>query len=153
MKRLDCIWFSEVSGTSTTRLVVGVISAMVEKELGESNFGFDSLKYMNRDMEEERIVARDCLSASAITTRPSPPDHHHRTITTGPSPPDHHHRTITTGPSPPDHRHRTIATGPSPPDHRHRTIATRPSPPYHHHWTIATRAPLPNTAKSCVRLG
>ena len=30
--------------------VVGVISAMVEKELGERNFGFDSLKYMNCDM-------------------------------------------------------------------------------------------------------
>ena len=33
-----------------TRHVVGVISAMVEKELGERNFGFDSLKYMNCDM-------------------------------------------------------------------------------------------------------
>ncbi|CAL8348973.1 unnamed protein product [Boreogadus saida] len=32
------------------RLVVGVISAMVEKELGERNFGFDSLKYMNCDL-------------------------------------------------------------------------------------------------------
>ena len=30
--------------------VVGVISAMVEKELGERNFGFDALKYMNCDM-------------------------------------------------------------------------------------------------------
>jgi hypothetical protein len=30
--------------------VVGVISAMVEKELGERNFGLDSLKYMNCDM-------------------------------------------------------------------------------------------------------
>ena len=30
--------------------VVGVISAMVEKELGERNFGFDSLKYMKCDM-------------------------------------------------------------------------------------------------------
>ncbi|CAL8388122.1 unnamed protein product [Boreogadus saida] len=29
------------------RLVLGVISAMVEKELGERNFGFDWLKYMN----------------------------------------------------------------------------------------------------------
>ncbi|CAL8250324.1 unnamed protein product [Boreogadus saida] len=34
---------------------------MVEKELGERNFGFDSLKYMNRDMEEKGIVARECL--------------------------------------------------------------------------------------------
>ena len=50
-----------VSGISTKRLVVGVISAMVEKELGERNFGFDSLKYMNHDMEEKGIVARDCL--------------------------------------------------------------------------------------------
>ena len=38
---------------------MGVISAMVEKEMGERNFGFDSLKYMNR--EEKGIVARDCL--------------------------------------------------------------------------------------------
>ena len=30
---------------------------MVDKELGESNFGFDSLKYMNCDMEEAGIVA------------------------------------------------------------------------------------------------
>ena len=29
---------------------MGVISAMVENELGERNFGFDSLKYMNCDM-------------------------------------------------------------------------------------------------------
>ena len=41
--------------------VVGVISAMVEKELGERNFGFDSLKYMNQDMEQKGIVARECL--------------------------------------------------------------------------------------------
>ena len=34
---------------------------MVEKELGERNFGFDSLKYMNHDIEEKRIVACDCL--------------------------------------------------------------------------------------------
>ena len=34
VKRLDCMGFSEVSGMSTTRLVVGVISASVEKELG-----------------------------------------------------------------------------------------------------------------------
>ena len=30
---------------------------MVEKESGERNFGFDSLKYMNCDMEEKGIVA------------------------------------------------------------------------------------------------
>ena len=35
---------------------------MVEKELGERNFGFDSLKSrLNRDMQEKGIVARDCL--------------------------------------------------------------------------------------------
>ena len=34
---------------------------MVENELGERNFGFDSLKYMNHDMEEKGIVARDRL--------------------------------------------------------------------------------------------
>jgi hypothetical protein len=39
------------------RLVVGVISALVEKELGERNFGFDSLKCMNRDVEEKGIVS------------------------------------------------------------------------------------------------
>ncbi|CAL8284456.1 unnamed protein product [Boreogadus saida] len=59
---LDCVGFSDVPGISTTRLLVGVISAMVLKELGERNFGFDSLKSrMNRDMEEKGIVARDCL--------------------------------------------------------------------------------------------
>ena len=35
---------------------------MVEMELGETNFGFGSLKYMNADMEEKVIVARECLS-------------------------------------------------------------------------------------------
>ena len=34
---------------------------MVERELGERNFGFDSLKYMNPDMKEKGIVSRDCL--------------------------------------------------------------------------------------------
>ncbi|CAL8388051.1 unnamed protein product [Boreogadus saida] len=42
-------------------LVVGVISAMVENELGERNFGFDSLKNMYHDMEEKGIVGRECL--------------------------------------------------------------------------------------------
>ena len=41
--------------------VVGVISAMVENALGERNFGFDPLKYMNHDMEEKGIVGRKCL--------------------------------------------------------------------------------------------
>ena len=60
-----------VSGISTTRLVVGVISAMVEKELGERNFGFDSLKYMNHDMEEKGIVARECLPLEPRFTLPA----------------------------------------------------------------------------------
>ncbi|CAL8259127.1 unnamed protein product [Boreogadus saida] len=38
------------------RFVVGVISAKVENELGGRNFGFDSLKNMNHDMEEKGIV-------------------------------------------------------------------------------------------------
>ena len=50
-----------VSGISTMRLVVGVISAMVEKELGGRNFGFDSLKNMNHDIEEKGIVGGECL--------------------------------------------------------------------------------------------
>uniref|UniRef100_A0A8C5CVD5 Anoctamin n=1 Tax=Gadus morhua TaxID=8049 RepID=A0A8C5CVD5_GADMO len=57
VKRLDCVGFSEVSGTSKTRLVVGVVSAMVEKELGERNFGFDTLKSrLNCNMEEKGII-------------------------------------------------------------------------------------------------
>ena len=49
---------------------------MVEKEFGERNFGFDSLKYMNRDMEQKGIVAREChprclLSAAARHHRPA----------------------------------------------------------------------------------
>ena len=40
---------------------MGVISAMVENELGERNFGFDSLKNMNHDMEEKGIVGGECL--------------------------------------------------------------------------------------------
>ncbi|CAL8349652.1 unnamed protein product [Boreogadus saida] len=42
------------------KTVVGVISA-IEKELGGRNFGFDSLKNMNRNMEEKGIVAHNCL--------------------------------------------------------------------------------------------
>ncbi|CAL8378289.1 unnamed protein product [Boreogadus saida] len=34
---------------------------MVENELGERNFGFDSLKNMNHDMEEKGLVRRECL--------------------------------------------------------------------------------------------
>ena len=50
-----------VSGISTTRLVLGVISDKVENELGGRNFGFDSLKNMNHDMEEKGIVGRECI--------------------------------------------------------------------------------------------
>ena len=62
-----------VSGISTTRLAVGVITAMVENELGERNFGFDSLKYMNHDMEEKGIVARKYLLLEPLF--PLPRDH------------------------------------------------------------------------------
>ena len=41
------------------RLVVGVISAMIEEELGERSFGLDSPKFMNCDTEEKGIVALD----------------------------------------------------------------------------------------------
>ena len=34
---------------------------MVENEFGERNFGFDSLKHMNHDMEEKGIVGGKCL--------------------------------------------------------------------------------------------
>ena len=51
---------------------MGVISAMVEKELVERNFGFDSLKYVNRDMEEKGIIARDCLPPEPAACCPLP---------------------------------------------------------------------------------
>ena len=52
---------------------MGVISDMFEKELGERNFGFDSLKYMNHDMEEKGIVARKYLLLEPLF--PLPRDH------------------------------------------------------------------------------
>ena len=55
-KRLDCIRFYEVSGISTTRLM-GVISAMVEKEL-------------------ETVTWRRKGLLSAIVSRDSPPEPH-----------------------------------------------------------------------------
>ena len=45
---------------------MGVISAMVEKELGERNFGFDSLKYMNCDMEEKDSPVLYILYSSVL---------------------------------------------------------------------------------------
>ena len=51
--------------------VVGVIWAMVEKELGERNFGFDSLKNMNHDKEEKGIFAGQRLCTSASGGGPS----------------------------------------------------------------------------------
>ncbi|CAL8386129.1 unnamed protein product [Gadus morhua 'NCC'] len=47
---------------------------MVEKDLGERNFGFDSLKYTNHDMEEKGIVALECLPLEPRF--PLPRDHH-----------------------------------------------------------------------------
>ena len=61
-----------VSGISTTRLVVGVISAIVEKELEERNCGFDNMKNMNHDMEGIEIVACDCLPMSPASRSPLP---------------------------------------------------------------------------------
>ncbi|CAL8332942.1 unnamed protein product [Boreogadus saida] len=40
---------------------VQATSAKVENELGGRNFGFDSLKNMNHDMEEKGIVGGECL--------------------------------------------------------------------------------------------
>ena len=61
--------FSDVSGISTTRHLVGVISAMVEKELGQRNFGFDSLKSrLKLDMEEKGLLP-------GIVSRRSPAAH------------------------------------------------------------------------------
>ena len=45
---------------------------MVEKELGETNIGFDSLKYMNRDMEEKGIIGRACLPPEPRCPLPAP---------------------------------------------------------------------------------
>ncbi|CAL8286549.1 unnamed protein product [Boreogadus saida] len=44
-------------------------AAMVKKELGERNFGFDSLKGMNHDMEEKGIVAREGCCPRALRYR------------------------------------------------------------------------------------
>ena len=55
---------------------MGVISAMVEKELGEWNFGFDSMKYMNCDMDEKGIVARDCPLPEPRCPPPTAAKHH-----------------------------------------------------------------------------
>ncbi|CAL8360183.1 unnamed protein product [Boreogadus saida] len=49
-KQTDGLVLSSSSQQGEDKTVVGVICAMVEKELGERNFGFDSLKYMNCDM-------------------------------------------------------------------------------------------------------
>ena len=55
--RVLSVRFFDVSGIS-----VGVISPMVEEELGKRNFGFDFLKSrLNSDMEEKGIVTRDCF--------------------------------------------------------------------------------------------
>ncbi|CAL8259298.1 unnamed protein product [Boreogadus saida] len=68
-----CIVWSSPSG-----VVSITVLAMVEKELGERNFGFDSLKNMNRDMEEKGIVARDCLPPGPRCPLPAATRHHRR---------------------------------------------------------------------------
>ncbi|CAL8370660.1 unnamed protein product [Boreogadus saida] len=60
-----------------------VISAMVEKELRKRNF--DSLKYMNGDMEEKGIVARHCLPLEPRCQGTTAARHHRRKATTGKS--------------------------------------------------------------------
>ncbi|CAL8387740.1 unnamed protein product [Boreogadus saida] len=55
-------WAHRLLPLLTGETVVGVISAMVEKELGERNFGFDSLKYMNCDM----LPAASCRKAPPL---------------------------------------------------------------------------------------
>ncbi|CAL8393550.1 unnamed protein product [Boreogadus saida] len=62
----DSLWLKLVFGVKRAL-------AMVEKELGERNFGSDSLKYMNHDMEEKGIVARDRLPIERRC--PLPRDH------------------------------------------------------------------------------
>ena len=44
MNLKDCVGFSDSLVLPQQILVVGVISAMLEKEFVERNFGFDSLK-------------------------------------------------------------------------------------------------------------
>ena len=70
------VGFSDVSGISTTRLVVGVISAMVEKELGKRKFGFESLKSrLKLDLEEKGLLPGivSCRSPAARSPRHLPP--------------------------------------------------------------------------------
>ena len=52
---------------------------MVEKEMGERNYCFDSLKSMNPDMEEKGIVAA-IVSRYRGTTAEAPPPRHHRPV-------------------------------------------------------------------------
>ena len=55
---------------------MAVVSAMVEKELGNRNFGFASLKSrLNCDMGEKGIAARDCWDSA---TGALPPGHRRR---------------------------------------------------------------------------
>ncbi|CAL8250901.1 unnamed protein product [Boreogadus saida] len=58
---------------------------MVEKELGERNFGFDSLKYMDCGMEEKGIVARGCLPPEPRCLLPAAASHHHHHRKASPS--------------------------------------------------------------------
>ncbi|CAL8370756.1 unnamed protein product [Boreogadus saida] len=50
---------------------VGDMSPMIEKNWGERNFGLDSLKAMNRDMEEKGIALRE-LSCRTAAKLPAP---------------------------------------------------------------------------------
>ena len=46
--------------------------------MGERNFGFDSLEYMNCNMEEKGIVAHDCLPPESRCPPLAATRHHHR---------------------------------------------------------------------------
>ena len=76
MNLKDCVGFSDSLVLSQKRLVVGVISAMVEKELGERNIGFDSLKSrLKRYMEEKAIVAVCRTAVSSLRVHVFSPTH------------------------------------------------------------------------------
>ena len=58
-----------VYGISTIRPVVGVISAMVENELGERNFGFDSLKSWTTTWRRKGLLAANVSRLSPASRR------------------------------------------------------------------------------------
>ncbi|CAL8310427.1 unnamed protein product [Boreogadus saida] len=64
-----------LEGAASNKVLLPLWLSMVEKELEERNFGFDSLKYM----EEKGIVAHDCLqlpAAEAVVSEAPAGDNH-----------------------------------------------------------------------------